>query len=75
MRIAQQRTAAQFGIHAESPCLLGNDPAFGTLNLKHGCLVSHRAATAVRTRWATDYENLDHRSSLVDIARLHCCAR
>ena len=52
--------AAGFGIHVESPCLLGNDPVFGKLNLMHGCLVSQGAATAVRNRWPLGQPEMQH---------------
>ena len=33
---AQQRRAAEFGIHAVSPCLRRDAPTFGKLKLMHG---------------------------------------
>jgi len=55
----QQGTVAGFGIHAESPWLLGNDQAFSTLILVHGSLASQRAAPVVRTRWAVGTRGME----------------
>ena len=49
---------AEFGIHAESPRLLGNDPAFGKLKIMHGCLTPQPAATAVRTHRAIEIRGI-----------------
>ncbi len=53
----QQRTAAEFGIHAESPKTWSNAPAFGKLKLMQSRFQSQHAATAVRTRWTRWLEN------------------
>lgn len=70
--VAQQRTAAVFGIHAESPCFLGNDPAFGQLNSMHRYLVPQRAATAVRIRWPLRIDRMAGRIEVLHNGRRVC---